>query len=148
MISEWLIIAATLMAEAGGESLIGKQAVASVIHNRAALERSSGTYAEVCLAPKQFSCWNAGEEEMNKRIVKWMLEYDLNWRQCIDIAISMTKEYNGEDEFFEPTGKWTHYFNPKMVWPFWAKGVKEDDAIEDNEEGVTRIGNHLFMVIE
>jgi len=69
MLSEFLIIAATLMAEAGGEPLQGKEAVASVIINRVTPMQSA---AGVCLAPYQFSCWNAGEDAMIVRIRAWV----------------------------------------------------------------------------
>ena len=51
-----LIIALTLMAEARGETSEGRRAVASVIWHRA--HERNQTWEDVCLAPKQFSCWN------------------------------------------------------------------------------------------
>lgn len=52
-------IGLTLYGEARGESTLGKLAVASVFRNRLRTHRWGQTYQEVCLAPKQFSCWNA-----------------------------------------------------------------------------------------
>jgi spore germination cell wall hydrolase CwlJ-like protein len=53
-VSSSQIVAATLILEAGGEGNIGMQAVREVIANRA----KNKTEMSVCLARKQFSCWN------------------------------------------------------------------------------------------
>jgi N-acetylmuramoyl-L-alanine amidase len=50
------IIALTLLAEARGEGAEGMEAVAMVIKQRMANRKQ--TASQVCLAPKQFSCWN------------------------------------------------------------------------------------------
>lgn len=53
---EQQIIALTLLAEARGEGTEGMEAVAMVIKQRMANRKQ--TASQVCLAPKQFSCWN------------------------------------------------------------------------------------------
>ncbi len=53
---EQQIIALTLLAEARGEGIEGMEAVAMVIKQRMANRKQ--TASQVCLAPKQFSCWN------------------------------------------------------------------------------------------
>ena len=58
------ILARTIYGEARGESISGMEAVASVVLNRVAFANRRGRFwwgnsiAEVCRAPKQFSCWN------------------------------------------------------------------------------------------
>lgn len=47
----------TIYGEARGEPVEGQIAVASVIRNRVG-RRWGGSLRAVCLAPKQFSCWN------------------------------------------------------------------------------------------
>jgi len=52
----------TIWAEARSEPLEGQVAVGSVIRNRLQSGRFGKTYAAVCLAPLQFSCWNEGTD--------------------------------------------------------------------------------------
>ncbi len=55
-------LALTLFGEARGEPLEGKAAVASVVMNRVKHpDRYGDTIRDVCLQPKQFSCWNGGD---------------------------------------------------------------------------------------
>ena len=65
MTAEILVIALTLLGEARGEGIEGMAGVASVIQTRA-IERKQ-TPTQVCLAPKQFSFWNGGVSEAQKR---------------------------------------------------------------------------------
>lgn len=58
----------TLEAECGGEPVEGQIAVASVIRNRVG-KRFGDSYRAVCLAPKQFSCWNAGDDTNHVRLM-------------------------------------------------------------------------------
>lgn len=124
MLSEVLILAATIMAEAAGEPLLGKQAVASVIHNRA----DGQSLSAVCLAPYQFSCWNAGEQEMLPRIREWVRSDSKEWRVCLSLARSLIVGT------FSPVVNATHYFNPQLCSPAWGQDM--DDAVQ--------IGLHLF----
>jgi spore germination cell wall hydrolase CwlJ-like protein len=73
-ISKSEIVAATLIAEAGGEKdPRAMYAVAEVIYNRSIARKISP--AQVCLQRKQFSCWNnkdvEGGIEKAKKHKKW-----------------------------------------------------------------------------
>lgn len=125
MISEILIVAATIMAEAASEPILGKQAVASVIFNRSAGGQS---LSDVCLAPYQFSCWNAGEQEMLPRIREWVRSDSQEWRACLSLARSLIVGT------FSPVVNATHYFNPQLCSPVWGQDM--DNAVQ--------IGLHLF----
>ena len=57
MTAEILVVALTILGEARGEGFEGMAGVASVIQTRA-IERHQ-TPSQVCLAPLQFSFWNA-----------------------------------------------------------------------------------------
>lgn len=57
------VAARTLLGEAGDESFAGQQAVAAVIGNRLVLGRWGDTIKAVCLAPKEFSCWDANHPD-------------------------------------------------------------------------------------
>lgn len=119
-----LIIAKTLYGEARGESLQGKKAVASVIYNRAVKKYGKATMqnlSKICLAPKQFSCWNGGRIKVRKGKA---------WNECKLIAHSMGTGV------FTPTGPWDHFYNPKLASPFWASSLTN----------LKVVGNHLFGV--
>lgn len=58
----------TLDAECRSEPVEGQIAVASVIRNRVG-KRFGHRYRDVCLAPKQFSCWNAGTDPNHVRLM-------------------------------------------------------------------------------
>lgn len=56
------IVAGTIYGESRGETTLGRLAVACVIQNRVKVRyRGAQSWADVCLAPKQFSCWNLGD---------------------------------------------------------------------------------------
>jgi spore germination cell wall hydrolase CwlJ-like protein len=114
-----IIIALTLFGEAAGESIEGKRAVASVIFERAGGD--TNRFADVCKAPRQFSCWN-------KRAPRVPNDYPSRkaWRECVTIAVEMT---NG---VFVPTITATHYHSGKA--PEWANGMRL----------VAVIGGHRF----
>lgn len=57
-LSDRQAVALTLFGEVRGEGLEGQIAVASVLRNRLLDGRWGRSYAAVCLAPWQFSCWN------------------------------------------------------------------------------------------
>ena len=126
MITEVLIVALTIFGEARGEEFSGKVMVGEVIVNRS--QRSGKTLREVCLAPRQFSCWNG--------MVGKKLEAELcnpqtigspSWENCIRIAKVLCGGY-------EPISPATHYFNPRLCSPSWAKSMTL----------VAKVGNHDF----
>lgn len=69
-LSEADVLAVTLWAEARGEPIEGKAAVASVIRNRVASGRWGHSYDSVCRAPWQFSCWNDGTDANHLRLLE------------------------------------------------------------------------------
>lgn len=108
----------TILLEARGEGLNGMIAVGEVIRNRAKARHQ--TFSEVCLAPLQFSAWNAPRaakhalagisgEEYQRAAKAWALSEHTNL-------------VNGA----------THY-HTVSVYPYWAIGHTP-----------IRIGSHLF----
>ena len=90
------IIADTLYMEARGEGEIGIRAVATVIYNRA---KGDVTKLEaVCLAPKQFSCWNNRSKVPLRIKASDIRAYSL----CVKI------EQELKSQKFYPIGNWTH----------------------------------------
>lgn len=121
------IISYTIYAESRGEPFKGKVAVAAVIHTRSKLLKTP--LHEICLQPKQFSCWNeikgvpehyATGARLNPHDIKARTEcYGLAW-----ILIAGTQKWE----------HLTHFYNPSKVIPEWA-GALNDSRM---------IGNHVF----
>ena len=116
------IVARTIYLEAGGESDDGKLAVASVIYNRA--NGDVDKLVEVCLKPRQFSCWNGGIKD--KKIFNRLDRRA--FRRCVKISEDM---HGGK---FIATTNANHYYNPRFASPEWGKKMKN----------VIIIGNHKF----
>jgi spore germination cell wall hydrolase CwlJ-like protein len=116
-----VIVALTLCGEAAGEARAGKMAVASVIWNRAGgvPERT----AEVCVKPRQFSCWNGGKTP----VVPDEAPSRTAYAECLRIAES---QFGGT---FKPTVHADHY-HAVRVSPRWAKSMRY----------AGRIGRHVF----
>jgi len=115
-VSRGEIVAATLILEAGGEAdPRAMAAVREVIANRA----KNKTELAVCLAPKQFSCWNKISPQRGIEIAK----QHPKWSQ----ALALVKNKSNY------TGGATHY-HAKKVSPSWAKKLAQ----------TVQIGNHVF----
>jgi spore germination cell wall hydrolase CwlJ-like protein len=113
------IVASTLILEAGGEYAEGAmQAVHEVILNRADKRRL--TPKQVCLQPKQFSCWNSGKYR------KLIAKAKAHPRYAHALSIVHGKRTN-------ITGGADHY-HAKYVKPYWAKHL----------ELTCTIGQHIF----
>lgn len=130
-------LALTLYGEARGESLLGKIAVASVLRNRLEARRWGVTYASVCLAPLQFSCWNVNDPNLpllraiGNELTAGTVRDDAALRQCLWIADGLIG--NGFDSNVDQA---THYFATSMQTPpAWAA----------TGTYVARIGAHLFF---
>ena len=111
------IVAATLILEAGGEGKIGMEAVREVIANRA----KNKTEMSVCLARKQFSCWNniKPEDGINKA------KRHPFWAVALQIARDPVATNH--------TLGATHYHTTK-VSPYWKNSLAK----------TAQIKNHIF----
>jgi spore germination cell wall hydrolase CwlJ-like protein len=126
-------MAKTMFGEARGEyskkgcgtrSLI---AVGNVIMNRHI--RSGISIAEVCLKPKQFSCWNA--KDPNRRLLDGPLMNNDIFMYCLEIA-----ELISANKMGDITNGADHYYSKTMRRiPYWAIG----------HEPVFELGNHIFF---
>jgi len=117
------VLARTIYGEAKGESYLGKRAIASVMYNRAG--GNPDKLVNVVLSPYQFSVWNHG------KIPSKGDDNDSIWQQCLGIASQLT---SGQ---FKPIIKSTHYYNPRIVNPKWAKNAE-----------YASIGRHRFLNAE
>lgn len=114
------IVAATLIAEAGGErGTKGMEAVNEVIHNRSVKRKISK--AEVCLQKWQFSCWNGVSVESGIAKAK----KHPKWSEALRIATSsnITNHTNGAD-----------HYHTIQVNPSWNKKLKKTVTVQ----------NHIF----
>jgi spore germination cell wall hydrolase CwlJ-like protein len=119
MCSQKTYIAITVYHEARGESIDGQIAVAQVILNRA--EQKHQTPREIIFTPKQFSCFNEAQPPI-KDYAAFVIAMEAVER-CMEHRIRGDTLYGAN-----------HYFNPKVVLPFWASKM----------EKVASIGNHDF----
>jgi hypothetical protein len=123
------ILASTVYGEARGEPLVGQVAVAWTVRNRA-LHHSTWrgqSIQQICLAPKQYSCWNEGDPNRPK-----VLAVTLNdpvFLGCLHVAIDVLGELS-----WSPVGCATHFYAGSRV-PAWAKG----------KTPVAVIGRHRFF---
>lgn len=135
------IFALTLYGEARGEPIDGIIAVANVIMNR--LNDNPAKYKNVrnvCLEPKQFSCWN--DDDPNKAKLLAIADQfvrndisDKSLKQCWYIAKGvMTKN------LLDNTKSAKNYMTESLFngpnKPNWAKNPKTTP---------TQIGNHVFF---
>lgn len=109
--------------EARGEGRDGIRAVLHVIRNRA--EKSSKSWAQIVYARLQFSSMTYGADP---QLTVVPVQPDAVFSDCYDIADLI---YGGGD--FDLTNGATHYFNPNVVLPEWAKGMTKTASIGHHE---------------
>jgi spore germination cell wall hydrolase CwlJ-like protein len=119
------IAASTICAEAGGEPFAGQVMVGETIANRAI--QSGMSIRAVCLAPKQFSCWN-------NRGTMWLRMQTMRkhpaWADCVKVAETICKQG------YKPVSPVTHYYAFKKInMPAWAESMKL----------VSIVGGHYFL---
>jgi len=134
------VLALTIWGEARGESVEGQIAVANVIMNR--WKNNLGKYktvTDVCLEPRQFSCWNESDpnrtriNKLMSQISRGVIPQEL--KQQLYIARGILG-FNLVDN----TRGSRHYITAKLYdsenRPRWAKTPITDPV---------RIGNHVFF---
>lgn len=125
------LLARTVYGEARGESFVGKLAVACVIVNRAMHPRWWGNdLMDVCLKPKQFSCWNDGDP--NRAKCHAATTDDPVFIDCLVASRAAMGQL-----LPDPT-KGSDHYHTRDVWPAWASG----------HECIATIGTHLFYRLE
>ena len=120
------ILARTIWGEAEGELVVGKRAVAAVVVNRTkSPRRFASTVERVCLARKQFSCWNPGPRKQKLQLVDTS---NAQFRKSIEIAKQALA-----GKLSDPVHGADHYHH-RNILPYWAKG----------HSPIVGIGNHVF----
>ena len=123
------LIAAVIIAEAGGEGRIGMEAVYEVIWQRAALAHD--TYTNIVLKPKQFSCLNKVKPA---KLVKRMSKHKhYDWVRLGLLSFPPTTVHTcpkGQEKVIR--NRSDHYFAHEKAKPSWSNGKGKV------------IGNHTF----
>ena len=124
-ISNMETFALTIYGEARGEPIEGQIAVANVIYNRS----ENNNYKEVCLKPRQFSCWNKFDPnfpmllEMGEKLILGTEINDMYFEQCKYIAIGIDQR-----KILDNTHGSENYLTKHLFYsdrkPEWAKNVK------------------------
>lgn len=137
-LSDSEVLFLTIVGEARGESIEGQVAVANVVMNRA--RKSRKPIKEVCLAPRQFSCWNQNDpnrqllENLADMIMKGDYKYDhykqIQWVTEGVITGKVKDNTRGVLNYMT-----TALFQSEQR-PSWAK-VPKSDPFE--------VGNHTFF---
>lgn len=118
-VTDMEIVSATLILEAGGEYVKGAmEAVNEVIYNRS-IARKLARW-EVCLQPKQFSCWNSGD------ILPLLAKAKRHprWSEAMRIATSDITSYTAGAD----------HYHADYCSPSWASALTQ----------TTKIGRHVF----
>lgn len=129
------IFARTLYGEARGEyaktGIAALIAVGNVIMNRFKRKKYGDTIADVCLKPRQFSCWN--QCDPNRILIQ-----DINldgiplFKHCLKVALMLV-----DGEWPDLTQDSDHY-HTKSIRPYWARNGKIK----------LRLGNHIFYKLD
>lgn len=133
------VVARTLYMEARGEGLAGVDMVMTVIWNRAGGKPSN--LADVCLANKQFSCWN---DISNKTPSTYSIEFPAGaltgkkdkdtqmWNECVKVASSAI-----DGKFIPENLEWNAYYNPNTVkkTPSWDKDLLNTKMVGRHKVG-------------
>lgn len=104
--------ARTLWQEARGESADGRTAVSHVLWNRLRTRRWGTTLASVCLAPLQFSGWNA--HDPNRMAAAELADADPVLLECRAIL-------EAAQQAPDPTGGALYYHALSIPPPLWSK---------------------------
>ena len=125
--SEQRIVAQTILAEARGDGKGGMYAGAACIKVRAQKRKLS--FKQVCLQPKQFSCWNVGDPNRKK------MDFLLTLPQA-EYALYLARNMHKVDT--DLIGNADHYLTVRL-WKTgkvkWARG----------KNPVALIGSHAFF---
>jgi N-acetylmuramoyl-L-alanine amidase len=122
-----ILTARLMMGEAEGWKDIDK--IACVYTALTRLKKGYGkTFQEVVLKPKQYSCFNEGTD--SSKFLKDPMKHNAkDFLKDLELAREI---WNGDIE--NPVPGATHYYNPKVVRPEWAKKM----------EYMRRVGPHVF----
>ncbi len=135
------VLLMTLWGEGRSQPVEGRIAIGCVIRNRVAIQKTGqDSYAAVCLAPYQFSCWNKEGGHVNYESVMGMSRrlangdeiHDPIVRECGWIAHGIIGQWlrdnvNGSTHYFSPSA-----MKPPGRVPGWAQGKTPTAVVGDH----------------
>lgn len=124
--NEFLIILLTLFGEGSVCDLTELRAIARVIEVRA--EERGLTQAQVCRQPRQFSCWNRGEDAMQTLANNPAVTNSAAWARCRRVSMELVVGVLPE------LPRWNHYYNPTLCTPKWTAQLTDRQLV----------GHHVF----
>ncbi len=127
-VTEKQVVAAVIVREAGGEGVIGMKAVASVIENRARVQRKSPY--EIVMARYQFSCLNS--VTIHHADIDNFVSNSSN-HPAFNAAMNLSEKVRN-NTLKDVTGGATYYHEQSIEQPAWVVNLKF----------TKKIGNHLF----
>jgi spore germination cell wall hydrolase CwlJ-like protein len=135
------LVAAILIAEAGGEGREGMIAVMNVINNRATNNKS---YRDVVLAPYQFSCVNDYTTKRKPPAYQSLDRFIDSQKNYVHFIMA-TSIVRGVmlGEIPDNTFGATHYYNPRKVTPYWTH--PEYGGQNPKADRTVTISNHWFF---
>lgn len=116
------LLALVMWREARGEGPEGMKAVGCVVRNRV----HNDTWSQIITAKWQFSSLTAPGDPM---LVQWPVQNDPQFLEAMTLAGGI---FTGT--LIDTTNGATHYFNPNVVLPTWAKSMTK----------LMSIGHHDF----
>ena len=123
-------LALTMIAEAGGDwreggsSVEERLAVGAVVRNRVQTKKRWGTdFRSVCLAPRQFSCWNAGTDPNHVRLMAMAERLTLGVPTPDPLFMETAYLAKGliNGTILDRTGGATSYYAPAAMKPAGSK---------------------------
>jgi len=125
-LSDIEILTLTIIGESRGEPIEGQVGVGCVIRNRANAWKKS--YPDICLQPKQFSCWNDGDpnrvllDDLAERMMLGNKFEVPSYIQCQFVARGIIK-----GEILDNTHGALNYLTTELFKsddkPSWAKNI-------------------------
>lgn len=103
-----------LYGEARNQPALGMLAILWVCLHRA--QKANKGWADIILAPKQFSSFNA--DDPNRELLLTAADRDRPAWIKVDAVCELFEDGITTD----PTNGATHYYNPKVVSPAWGRG--------------------------
>lgn len=128
-------IALTLYGEARGETREGRIAVACVLRNRFRSGKWGRTYEAVCLAPKQFSCWNATDPNRHVLLTLAALPEKHHADHPVLAECYVLADVLLAESLINSLGNSQHYYAASIAPPKWAA----------SGELVASVGHHKFF---